>query len=156
MARRISEPPDTVDALTAHGDMIMTRTPEAAQPYRDLAARVAARQAAGLPPEGSQAVQAAPSAGRVDARLAAQARDKRVHALQADLMRYEKEAQRPAVGMGGMVVPHLLDRQRAVEGVCEGIRLEIEELAALDGDELIEWAVNSNAIRFTQAGSALL
>ena len=92
----------------------------------------------------------------MDAGLAGQARDKRVRQLQADLLKYEREVQRPAVGMGGAVLPHLVDRPRAVQGVCQGIRLEIEELAALEGDELIGWAERANVIRFTQAGSAVL
>lgn len=139
------------------GPVVIAHSPEVAQAYRDAAAESRRRQVSGLPPASAQAVQdTPPSAGQVDARLAAQARDKRIHALKADLMRYEKEAQRSPIGTNGMVIPHLVDRQRAVQGVIEGVQIEIKELAALDGEELIQWAVNSGGIRWTQSGSALL
>lgn len=137
----------------ADGPVAIGHSPEVAQAYRDAASEPQRRQASGLPPASAEA---APSAGRVDAVLAGRARDKRIHALRADLMRYGKETQHPQIGMSGMQLPHMIERQQQVLMAVEATQAEIENLAALDGQELITWAEASGLIRWTPNGSAVL
>jgi hypothetical protein len=154
MSRRITEPTAPVDAFNPPDDgSVIVHDDATAQKYRQAAERARRRGPTCTFPDPQPA---APSGPQVDVRLATQARDKQVHALRADLARLDKEAQQSPVGATGMVVPHLADRQRQVQAGVDAIRREIERLHALDGQELIDWAIGSNLISWLQSGSAVL
>lgn len=139
------------------GPVAPGHSPEEIQKLRAVTQEARQRQQSGMPPASAQDPQAAPpQAGRVDVTLANRVRDRRVHALRADLMRFGKESQHPQIGMGGAPLPHMIERQRQVQAAIEQAQADVEHLMTLSGDALVSWAETSGLIRFNQAGSAIL
>lgn len=136
----------------------LVHDPELAGQYRAKTVDAQRRQQSGMAPEGAaQVAQPQPGgSGTVDVTLANQVKAKALRQLGADLARYERESQRFPAAMSGVVDPYQADRQRALQGAAEGVRVTMRELGDLEGEQLVQWAEESGRIRFDQRGNALI
>jgi hypothetical protein len=143
MSRRITTPKDATDTYTEAGDTVIGHMAEAASQYRAAAAEARRRGEAlggtfAQPAAQAPAEQPLPFIG-----VAQQVKDKKLRELEAASARLERDLLQGGVTASGMPLsnfPGLMAMRQEKERSLQVVADQVEQLRALEGDALRQWA----------------